>query len=137
VSPRRTKEAGEIGTIGEHMADRVVIEGLRAFGFHGVLPHEKERGQWFVLDVQARLDLIGAGRDDDLAKTVHYGVLAREVRTIVESERYDLIEALAERIAAAVLDRPGVQSATVRVAKPCPPLEVDVTSVWVEIERSR
>ncbi|HEY8199851.1 MAG TPA: dihydroneopterin aldolase [Actinomycetota bacterium] len=119
------------------MSDRVTIEGLRAFGFHGVLPHEKERGQWFVLDVTARLDLAGAGRDDDLAQTVDYGVLAREVRTIVESERYDLIEALAERVAAAVLERPAAQSATVRVAKPCPPMGVDVSSVWVEIERSR
>ena len=119
------------------MGDRVVIEGLRAFGFHGVLPHEKERGQWFALDVEARLDLAGAGREDDLARTVDYGSLAREVRRIVESERYDLIEALAERVAGAVLERPAVESATVRVAKPCPPLDVDVRSVWVEIERSR
>lgn len=119
------------------MGDRVTIEGLRAFGFHGVLPHEKERGQWFVLDVTARLDLSGAGREDDLERTVDYGALAREVRRIVESERYDLIEALAERVATAVLDRPAVESATVRVAKPCPPLDVEVSSVWVEIERSR
>jgi dihydroneopterin aldolase len=119
------------------VGDRVTIEGLRAFGFHGVLPHEKERGQWFVLDVTAGLDLSGAGREDDLEQTVDYGVLAREVRTIVESERYELIEALAERVATAVLDRPAVRSATVRVAKPCPPLDVEVSSVWVEIERSR
>jgi 7,8-dihydroneopterin aldolase/epimerase/oxygenase len=119
------------------MPDQVAIDGLRAFGFHGVLPHEKERGQWFVVDVRARLDLAPAARDDDLTKTVHYGELARDVRRIVESERYDLIEALAERLARAVLERPSVQSTTVRVAKPCPPVEVDVSSVWVEIERSR
>jgi dihydroneopterin aldolase len=122
---------------GAGVGDRVTIEGLRAFGYHGVLPHEKERGQWFVLDVAARLDLSDAGRTDDLAATVDYGVLAREVRRIVESERYDLIEALAERVAAAVLERPAVQSATVRVAKPSPPMDVEVSSVSVEIERSR
>jgi dihydroneopterin aldolase len=119
------------------VGDRVTIEGLRAFGFHGVLPHERERGQWFVLDVTARLDLTEAGRTDDLTRTVDYGVLARQVRTIVESERYDLIETLAERVATAVLERPAVVSATVRVAKPCPPMDVEVSSVWVEIERSR
>src|SRR2546421_279292 len=85
VSPRRM---GRTTTTGSGMGDRVTIEGLRAFGYHGVLPHEKERGQWFVLDVAARLDLSDAGRTDDLTRTVDYGVLAREVRKIVESERY-------------------------------------------------
>lgn len=117
--------------------DRVIIEGLRAFGYHGVHDFEKERGQWFVLDVSAGLDLAPAARDDDLAKTVDYGALAREVRGIVESERYDLLESLAERVAAAVLERPGVTSATVRVAKPSPPMDVEVSSVGVEIKRSR
>jgi dihydroneopterin aldolase/2-amino-4-hydroxy-6-hydroxymethyldihydropteridine diphosphokinase len=119
------------------MSDCVAIDGLRAYGYHGRLPHEKERGQWFVVDVRARLDLRGAGRDNDIDQTVDYGSMAREVRTIVESERFDLIEAVAERVAAAILARPAVESVTVRVSKPCPPTNVDVTSVWVEIERSR
>jgi dihydroneopterin aldolase len=117
--------------------DRVIIEGLRAFGYHGVHAFEKERGQWFVLDVSAQLDLSEAARADDLAQTVDYGALAREVRTIVESERYDLLESLAERVAAAVLERPRVASATVRVVKPSPPMDVEVASVGVEVERSR
>lgn len=119
------------------MADRLGIEGLRVFAHHGVSHIEQERGQWFVVDVEAQLDLTEAGSSDALDATVDYGTLAREVRHIVAGERFLLLEALAHRIAEAVLARPRVRVTRVKVAKPMPPMDVDLESVWVQIERSR
>ncbi|MGH2652506.1 MAG: dihydroneopterin aldolase [Actinomycetota bacterium] len=119
------------------MTDRIGIEGLRVFAHHGVSRTEQERGQWFVVDVEAQVDLTEAGSSDALDATVDYGALAREVRHIVATERFALLEALAEHIAKAVLARPRVRLTRVRVAKPMPPMDVDLKSVWVEIERAR
>ncbi len=58
------------------MTDRITLKGLRARGRHGVLPTERAEGQDFLVDVVLELDLSAAARDDDLAKTVDYGVLA-------------------------------------------------------------
>ena len=57
--------------------------------------------------------------------------------TIVAKERYDLIEALAERLAAVVLEDPRVRRAVVRVAKPEALSTLDVGEVSVQIERER
>ena len=62
-------------------------------------PREREEGQTFIVDLVLGLDTRPAAADDDLAKTVHYGVVAEEVVDVVKGEPVDLIETLAERIA--------------------------------------
>ena len=118
-------------------ADRIVVRGLRVFGYHGVHAHEKERGQDFLVDLEAHLDLRPAGAADDLARTLDYSDLTRRARAIVAGEPHDLIEALAEQLAAAVLEYPGVRRAVVRVGKPQALATQDVEGVFVEIERRR
>jgi dihydroneopterin aldolase len=99
--------------------DRIVLEGMVFHGRHGTLPAERELGQPFVVDVELRLDLRPAGLSDDLAQTVDYSEVHRLAREIVEGEPVNLIETVAERIAAAILeDHPPVESVRVRVAKP-------------------
>lgn len=99
--------------------DRILLEGMTFFGFHGALPAERELGQRFVVDVEMRLDLRPAGVSDDLAKTVDYGAVHEAVKEIVEGESLNLIEAVAERIAAAILgNHLQVETVRVRVAKP-------------------
>lgn len=99
--------------------DRILLEGMTFFGFHGALPAERELGQRFVVDVEMRLDLRPAGVSDDLAKTVDYGAVHEAVKEIVEGESLNLIEAVAERIAATILgNHLQVETVRVRVAKP-------------------
>lgn len=100
-------------------ADEVFLEGLRFFAFHGVNPEEKARGQRFLVDVRLRVDLRAAGERDDLARTVNYSQVYRLVRGIVEGPPRDLIEAVAEEVARAVLRAfPPVARAEVVVRKP-------------------
>jgi dihydroneopterin aldolase len=38
-------------------SDRILLRGLRVFGHHGVLAHETDLGQVFVIDLELALDL--------------------------------------------------------------------------------
>ena len=99
--------------------DRVLLEGMVFFGRHGVLATERELGQRFVVDLEMGLDLCRAGVSDDLAETVDYSEVYHRVREIVEGEPYDLIEAVAERVAASVLEtHPKIEAVRVKVSKP-------------------
>ena len=117
--------------------DRVALRGLRARGHHGVFPQEREEGQTFVVDLSLGLDTRPAAAADDLAKTVHYGIVAEEVVAVVEGEPVDLIETLAERIAQVCLKHQGVQEVEVCVHKPGAPITVPFDDVTITITRSR
>ncbi len=119
------------------MSDKILIKGLRVFGYHGVNRIEREHGQHFVVDIEARLDLREAGSTDLLGTTLDYDSVVKKVQNVVSHERYTLIEALAQRISDVVLEYPEVYAVTVRVAKPKPPIEADLESVQVEIQRGR
>lgn len=119
------------------MSDKIIIKGLKVFGYHGVSRVEREHGQHFIADVEVSLDLREAGRTDLLGQTMDYDSLIKEMKRIMSMERYTLIEALAQRIADVILERREVTSATIRISKPRPPIEADIESVQVEITRSR
>ena len=74
--------------------------------------------QPFEVDVELALNLQPAGLSDDLAQTIDYGGVFETCRQIVESTRFDLIEALAEAIAHEVLAEFAADEVTVRVRKP-------------------
>jgi dihydroneopterin aldolase len=117
--------------------DHLTLTGLRAFGHHGVFDHERESGQEFILDVTVWLDFRAAASSDDLDRTVHYGVLAEQIVAAVERDPVDLIETLAERVAALVLDHPAANSVRVTVHKPSAPITVPFADVSVTITRGR
>lgn len=116
--------------------DRIDLTGVTAFGHHGVLPHERELGQTFVVDVSLGLDLGPAGRSDDLTATVSYADVAEHVQAVLTGEPVDLIETVALRMVDWCLARPSVQWASVTVHKPQAPIAVTFSDVSVTIERS-
>lgn len=117
--------------------DSIVLTGLRVRANHGVFDFERAQGQEFVVDVTAWLDLSPAAAGDDLAATVHYGELAEEVVAAVERDPVDLIETVAERVAATVLAHEPVDAVEVTVHKPQAPIAVPFADVAVRILRSR
>ena len=117
--------------------DRVALRGLRGFGRHGVLPSERATGQPFLVDVDLGLDTRRAAKSDDLTDTVDYAGLADRVVALVEGEPVNLIETLAERIAAMCLESAAVEQVQVTVHKPEAPVTVAFEDVSVTIMRSR
>jgi dihydroneopterin aldolase len=108
-------------------------------GTHGVLPEEKLRTQPFQIDLDLEVDLSAAGASDRLSDTVDYALVAESAAGVVSGPRsYELLEALADAVATAVLavDR-RVAAATVTLHKLEPPMAVDIASVGVRITRAR
>ncbi|MGO4592620.1 dihydroneopterin aldolase [Leifsonia sp. 2TAF2] len=126
-----------MSSIQSRPADSIVLTGLRVQANHGVFDFERAEGQEFVVDVTAWLDLSLASSGDDLTATVHYGELAEEVVAAVERDPVDLIETVAERVAATVLAHEPVDAVEVTIHKPQAPISVPFGDVAVRITRSR
>jgi dihydroneopterin aldolase len=118
--------------------DKIILEGMTFYGYHGVSAAEKELGQRFVVDLEACADLSAAGRTDDLALTVNYAALYQQTKEIVEGPSCNLLECVAERIASTVLAAHPVEEVRVKVRKPGAPIKGSVLiSAAVEIVRRR
>ena len=116
------------------MNDRVVIEGLRCRVRVGVTAGERRRRQRLVLDITFVTQLARAGRRDDLTATVDYAAAAALARLVAEATPFVLVEAIAERTAAALLKEFPVPAVEVRVRKFSVP---GADSVGVVITRRR
>ncbi|NPV28704.1 MAG: dihydroneopterin aldolase [Firmicutes bacterium] len=117
--------------------DKIILNGMEFYGYHGVLPGEQELGQRFIVDVEISCHLNFPARLDELEETIDYQEVFELVRGIVQEERYNLIEALAERIAQAVLGKYTAEEVLVRVKKPHAPLGGIFSYVGVEVRRGR
>ena len=110
---------------------------MRFQGTHGVHEHEQQNPQAFEVDVELALDLQPAGLSDDLTRTADYSRVFDICGQIVESTRFNLIEALAEAIAHELLADFPIDEVTVRIRKPNAPIEGTFAYAGVEIIRRR
>ncbi len=119
------------------MTDRILLDAMVFEGTHGVLPEEHLAPQPFEVDVELALNLQPAGLSDDLEQTIDYAQVYETCRQIVESTRFNLLEAIAEAIAHELLAGFPVQEVTVRVRKPKVRLGGPLRNAGVEIRRRR
>ena len=118
--------------------DKIYIKDLTLKAHHGVLPEEKENGQTFILDITITADLKKARESDNLSDTVNYAEMIGTVSAVFMSEKNDLIEHAAERVADAILKKyKMVESVTVFLKKPEAPINADFGYVAVEITKTR
>ncbi|HHW11711.1 MAG TPA: dihydroneopterin aldolase [Firmicutes bacterium] len=116
-------------------ADKLVLQNMVFYGYHGVFAAEKELGQRFEVDVELYLDLHQAGLNDDLEATVNYAEVYTFIKKLVEERAFNLVEGLAEEIAATLLAAYNLQEIVVRVRKPQPPVGGLMDYFAVEIRR--
>ena len=115
------------------MTDAIRVSGIRADGRHGLAATgERDQPQPWVVDVELRGDL--RGLPDELHATVNYVEIARAARDVIENESFELVETLANAIAARVLAFGG-ESVRVKVAKPRSAELVGVDEIAVIVER--
>jgi dihydroneopterin aldolase len=117
---------------------KIEMRQLVFFARHGVLTEEATLGQRFRLDVVAELagpiDLSG----DDPEGTVNYVELFELVEAIFTGRRFNLLEAAADAIAAAALEKfTKIQSITVTVQKPSVPVDCVCDYFAAEVTRCR
>lgn len=117
------------------MIYKIRIDGLKVYGYHGVMQQEKDFGQEFVID--CHLDVEAAG-EDSIESTVSYALVAEEIERITKQERFELIETLASTLLAATLDLDSrVIRATITVHKPSAPLNQEFRDVSVSVSGAR
>ena len=118
------------------MSDQIRVTGIKAFGYHGVLPHEATEGQDFIVDLLITLDLRAVSLSDDLRETINYADLAQIAHDNIVGERVQLIERLAGRIAEEISSAYSqITSVSVTVHKPHAPVTVDFEDISVTITR--
>ena len=118
--------------------DKIFLNQVEFFAYHGVLEQEKTLGQKFIIDLEVQLDLKEAGQTDDVNKTINYVGLYDIVKQTAQLERYDLLEAIVENIASRLLEKyKTIQNVRVKIFKPSAPIAGILAGTAVEIERSR
>ncbi|MEL6249226.1 MAG: dihydroneopterin aldolase [Cyanobacteria bacterium J06554_6] len=120
------------------MADQLHVNGIRAYGYTGALPEENVLGQWFEVDLTLWLDLSVAGRSDVLDDTHNYVGLVQGVQALIQTETFQLIERMANAIAAqALASDPRIEQIRVRLTKPTPPIPHFSGQIVVDITRQQ
>ena len=120
------------------MVDKIVLEGMIFYGFHGASTAEQEVGQRFLVDLEIERDLSLAGLSDDLDDTINYSKLFKLAREILEGPSRKLLENIAETLAQRLLSEYPVDAVRVRVKKPEAPVKGSVLAyAGVEVTRRR
>ncbi|MBU5266123.1 dihydroneopterin aldolase [Virgibacillus proomii] len=118
--------------------DKIYLQQLQFYGFHGLLPEENKLGQRFQVDAILYLDLAKAGKSDDMNHSIHYGYAYQCIKEVVEGEAKNLLEAVAENIADKLLSTFSLlQACNIKLIKPDPPIPGHYQSVAVEIYREK
>jgi dihydroneopterin aldolase len=118
--------------------DKIILNKMAFYGYHGVFPEETHLGQRFMVDLTVETNLKKAGETDQLEYSINYGEIYQVCKEIVEGKPYKLVEAVAEKIAGEMLTRfEPISQVIVRVIKPDPPIPGHYESVAVEVTRSR
>lgn len=118
--------------------DKILINQMSFYGYHGLFPEENKLGQRFKVDLSLELDLKKAGQTDDMEESINYGRIYEVTKEVVEGEAKQLVETVAENIASELLAHfEKLQALTVTVIKPDPPIPGHYESVAIELYRER
>lgn len=120
------------------MSGTIFIRGLVIHAQHGVMQHETEVGQRFVMDIELSTDLSESSRTDRLADTVSYSSVIATASAAFKDANYKLLERAAGAVADAVLTAfPRVNTIKVTVHKPHAPIAAIFDDVGITLIRSR
>ena len=115
--------------------DKVFIKGLHIQTTIGFFQWEKEIKQTLVIDVAMAWDITKAAINDELAKTLDYAEISTASETFANNNPVDLLETLAERMAAFLMTQYHIPWLQLKIGKPGAVHNAD--TVGVEIERGQ
>ncbi|GGM36388.1 7,8-dihydroneopterin aldolase [Paraliobacillus quinghaiensis] len=118
--------------------DKIYLDKMAFYGYHGLFPEENKLGQRFFVDVILELDLRKAGVSDQMEESINYGYVYQLTQEVVEGKSFKLIEAVAETIASRLLENfSQLKACRVKVNKPDAPIAGHIQAVAVEIYREQ
>jgi dihydroneopterin aldolase len=120
------------------MSDSIFIKGVLIHARHGLMEHESEVGQRFVIDLELDTDLSESSRTDKLSDTVSYSNVVATATSAFKDTNYKLLERAAGAVADAILVAfPRIRAVKVTVHKPHAPIAAIFEDVGVVLTRTR
>jgi dihydroneopterin aldolase len=120
------------------MTDTIFITGLVIHARHGVMDHETEVGQRFVIDLELYTDLSESSHTDRLGDTVSYANVVTTATSAFKNTNYKLLERAAGAVADAILATfSRIRAVKVTVHKPHAPIAAIFDDIGVVLTRSR
>ena len=120
------------------MTDTIFIKGVVVHARHGVMKHETEVGQRFVIDLELYADLSESSRSDRLSDTISYSNVVETATDAFKNANYKLLERAAGAVADAILSSfPRLRAVKVTVHKPHAPIAAIFEDVGVVLTRNR
>ena len=98
--------------------DRIFLSELKVDAIIGIWAWERRIRQTVVIDLEMSADIAKAAATDEIADTLNYKAVAKRIQDFVAGSEFQLVETLAERIAAIIRDEFSVAWIKVRVNKP-------------------
>ena len=115
--------------------DKVFIEALEIEALIGIYDWERRIRQPLLFDIEMAFDNRIPAASDAIADTLNYKAVSKRVVEVVSQSDFGLVETLAERVAAVILDEFAVRQVKLRLSKPG--AVRGARAVGVMIERSR
>lgn len=117
--------------------DSIQVSGIRAYGYVGYLPEERVLGQWFEVDLTLWVDLVPAGKSDNIEDTLDYREAIAIVKQQITTAKFVLVEKLVSAIADRLLSLDKVSQVRVKLSKPAAPIPEFSGRITLDITRSR
>ncbi len=113
---------------------KISLNGLRFYAYHGVEPQEREVGAWYTIDLDMYADVSNSLNSDELADTLNYAQAARIIK-----EEMQIPSKLMEHVAGRVVQRlqqefPSLQRLSFTIAKENPPVCAECGSASITVE---
>jgi dihydroneopterin aldolase len=112
--------------------DIVYIKALRADTVIGVYDWERDIRQTVVLDLEMASDNRRAAGNDRIEDAVDYDAISTRVLAFIEGSKFQLIETMAEQIAALVMDEFQIPWLRLKLSKPGAVAQAEDVGVVIE-----
>ena len=98
--------------------DIIHIKDLEIWANHGVFPEENALGQKFVVCADLFTNVRRAGLEDALEHSIDYGAVSKRIKRFMEENTCMLIESVAEKLAACLLQEYPIRKVRLEIKKP-------------------
>lgn len=118
------------------MTSKILLEDIKIFAYHGVLPEESIIGTYYLVNVEIHADIWKATKSDDLNDTISYA----EINEIIHGEM-KIPSKLLEHVAGRIIEKinsefPQITYIRIRITKTNPPMKGEIKGASIEFERN-
>ena len=98
--------------------DKIYLTGIRIEAIVGIWEWERRLPQTVLVDLEMAADIRRAAASDSIEDTLNYKLVAKRVQELVTESKFQLVETMAEKIAATVIGEFAVPWIRVKINKP-------------------